>query len=155
MKIINGIRYALGFAIVAGATIAIGATAEARSVGGTSGQAGPDAQSVCFQPQSNGAILSVAAAGCNASPQFCVPLVVDEPTNSPLIAVLQPAGAGVMGCFATTATSEGVTTSTAKLNAPNSGFAEINLGQVSVSNAGSLFVCCDMPPTTEIITVNW
>jgi hypothetical protein len=158
MKTITMIRYALGLATIVGATVAVGATAEARSVGGIAGSVGPDALSTCFSPQSNGAILGVAASGCNTSPQFCVPLVVDDGGPHPVqVEVLSPSQSDNIGCFARATDQTGViTTQTAKMGAPTFGGPSlISLGGVSTPAGGMLFACCDMPPGTELFTINW
>jgi hypothetical protein len=158
MKTMTMIRYTLGFATIVGATVAVGATAEARSVGGIAGGAGQDALSACFSPQSDGAILSVAASGCNASPQFCVPLVVDNGGPHPVqVVVLGVSQSDNIGCFARATDQAGtITTQTAKMGAPTFGSPSlISLGGVSTPDGGMLFACCDMDPGTKLFTINW
>jgi len=157
MKIITMIRHALGFATVVVATLAVGATAEARTIAGTAGQPGPDAQSACFEPLSTGVIQSTGASGCNATPQFCVQLVVDNGDAYYDIAlqVLQNS-ANQIGCFATGVFNDGVIAAqSSKVFASENGTSTIEFNDFPVVDSGALFVCCDMTAGTQIQTVNW
>jgi hypothetical protein len=158
MKTMTTIRYGLGIATLVGATVAVGATAEARSVAAFAGQPQNPLDYDCFV-NANGVVTNI----CNTTRQFCVPLVVDDGGPHPVqVEVRASDTKHNLTCFA-------------QVGAQNGGFAGgsqmlpapalatdvvINLGGQSTPAGGTLWACCKVDPTdatgsAQIESINW
>jgi hypothetical protein len=151
-KTMSTIRYAMGFVAIAGATMAVGATAEARSVSAFTGQPQNPNDYTCFT-NSGGTVSNV----CASTRRFCAALVVDDASHDPQVTVFAPDIGHNIICFGQTVNPDGSPFSNTKHFSPTHfGVTQtLDLGSVTVPDAGALWVCCDVAPGATIDTFNY
>jgi hypothetical protein len=151
-KTLTIIRHALGLAAIGLATVAIGATAEARSGAAFAGQPQNPSDYTCFT-NANGRVIN----SCAATKRFCVPLVVDDANHTVSITVFSPDSNHLISCFAASAFPSGaISNFSGQFTVQNTGIdLTVPLPSVVVPTDGSLFTCCDIPQGARLDSVNW
>jgi hypothetical protein len=154
MKTMTILRTLVGSAAILCATMAVGVTAEARSVLAMSGTAETPSQATCF-----GNSLGTIINNCSSTVDYCVMLPVDSSSHTITASVLAPDINHEISCYAMSVNSDGSyyssTPGGAVQPSGTGSHRQINLGNLYVPGGGGLFSCCTMAPTSRFDTVNW
>jgi hypothetical protein len=139
--------------IISVAVIATGATALARSTPGLAGQPYQPTDYQCFN-NGAGAVWNSCA---NTVKTFCIALPVDSGAHDIQVTAFSPDSTHAISCqanavdrYATFVWRSQLSTTPA-IGTPS----VIDLGTGTVPPTGALMVCCNMPDTTKLMTVNW
>jgi hypothetical protein len=147
------LRSVLGLVTLVGAIMAVGVTAEARSVSAFAGQAQNPALSTCFT-NSWGTVTNA----CSGPEEYCVPLWSDSAGHTVEITMYAPDDSHNLSCEAFTTTPQGALSSwTTEEGSPTVGEdVQVTLSpSLSVPSEGGLFVCCAMAAGARIDTINY
>lgn len=130
-----------------------GSVALARTNPGLAGQPYLPSDYQCFN---NGA-GAVQNSCANTVKTYCMALPVETSSHNVQVSALSPNVTHAIGCEATaTDRNSQVTWHSGLRGTPAfNAFSVIDLGTVSVPSFGALFVCCNMPDTTLLLTVSW
>jgi hypothetical protein len=158
MKIMQIVQRVLGVTAIMGATVAIGVTAEARSIGAFAGAATTVSQASCFVNVSGG----VQNKNCTTTAQWCMPLVVDDNGPHPVQIAVRAVGSNTnnIGCFSDSFDQYGnlYQSSEGLYYPPQTNQEELMAvppGGLSTPAGGTLMACCDVGPMASIQSVNW
>jgi hypothetical protein len=153
MNMMTVLRSALGLATIAGATMAVGVTAEARSVPGFTGQAQNPGLATCFT-NSNGRVTNV----CSSQETYCVPMASDGAAHTVEITMYAPNLSNNISCTAVATNPQGGMVGTTGPGSPGTVGEDVSVTLVpslSVPSEGGMYACCSMMPGTRIDTLNY
>lgn len=141
-----------GMGAVAIAVAVAASSAKATSLSAFAGQPQAPADYACF----TNAFGSVRN-DCATTKRYCVALPVSSSVHTIQPTVLAPNISHNIACEAS-AVNQSVSTLTATgLRSPSSfGVPQtLTLGTLSVPNFGALFLCCDLSPSSRLLTINY